>query len=110
MVEQVSTSLFIKDFLLKRGEGYSSEVHRALKSLLVAEGYPRRSGSYASVRQFFYWLKRLGLIRQIRVEPSDNPVLLDRRIYEIVPGREEDPAWINPRKALYPLSYEDGHR
>ncbi len=109
VVEQVSTALFIKDFLIENGEGYSSQVHRALKDVLLFEGYKRRRWSYANVRQFFYWLKRLGLIHRIRSEPSENPFLLDREIYAVVPGRIEDPGWVNPRKALYPKSYERGH-
>ena len=55
--------------------------------------------------RLFYILRRLGLIEELGTEPSSRPGF-PRRLYTIVPGREDDPAWVNPPAALYGERYK----
>jgi len=102
----VSTSLFIRDFLLEQGEAYPYQIYKALRARLKEEGYPKRRGSYQSIRNYFYWLKELGLIEVSRTAPADRAILKDRSYYRIVTSKANDLAlWKSPRGALYPDSY-----
>ena len=103
----VSTGVWVRDHLLEVGEDYVAAMYRGFKRDKQRTGV--RCGSYQGFRQYIYWLRRLGLIEFVRGEPSENPVLEGRRYYRVVPGREKDPAWRNPRQALYSESYEKHH-
>ncbi len=101
----VSTSLFIRNFLLDHGEAYPYQVYKALRARLKEEGYPKRRGFYQSIRNYFYWLKELGLIEVSRTAPADRAILKDRSYYKIITSKADDLAlWKNPRGALYPAS------
>lgn len=109
-MKQVSTSQFIRDFLLEHGEGYPYQVYKALRAKLIEKGYFKRRGTYQSVLNYFYWLGRLGLVEKTREEKSERPGFKARRYYTIVKEGINSPSWINPRKTLYPSSYEKHHR
>lgn len=106
----VSTSLFIRDFLLEQGEAYPYQVYKALRARLKEEGYPKRRGSYQSIRNYFYWLKELGLIEVSRTAPAGRAILKDKSYYKIITSKADDLAlWKNPREALYSASYQKHH-
>jgi len=69
----------------------------------------KNPGSYQNFRNFIWWLLQLGLIKFVREEPSSISGFKPRRIYTYVPEKIDDEAWKNPRKALYPISWEKGH-
>jgi DNA-binding PadR family transcriptional regulator len=110
------TSLFIRDYLLEHGRAYPYEVFKALRERLLAEEYPRRGskwGSYQNIRNYFYWLSKLGLIKPVQEVPSDNVYLKNRRYYALTEkGLKTPPTsveWRNPIRALYPESWERWH-
>jgi len=90
------TSLFIRDYLLKHGEGYVQEIWRELKK---ARG-GLHVGSYENFKtNYIYVLKKLGLIEEVRREPvPGQPKWYMRRYYRIVPGKESAEEWVNPQK------------
>lgn len=91
------TGLFIREYLLKHGEGYAQEMWRELKRLR-GNLY---TGSYDSFkRNYIYILKKLGLIEETRREEVPNhPEWHERRYYKIVSGKEKmTDNWINPQK------------
>jgi len=124
------TGLFIKDMLLRYGEVYPNQVWTKLRELrknftLTGEprAFPKRGwGSYQNIKNYFYWLERLGLIERTRkvevremkisgevdrrgpgLRPRGRPVY--HQYYRLTPkGVTEKEAWINPVKALYPES------
>jgi len=117
--------LFIKDLLLRYGEVFPNQVWtemRELRKKYTLTGEPRVApkrgwGSYQNIKNYFYWLERLGLIeRTKKVEVSE--IKADRKergsglrprgrpvyyqYYRLTEkGRREKEAWLNPRKALY---------
>lgn len=103
----VSTGVWIRDHLLEVGEDYPLRMYKLLKREKKLRGV--KCGSYQSFRQYVWWLRRLELIEFVRSEPSENPVLEGRRYYRVVEGKEDDPAWRNPRRSLYPESYRKHH-
>jgi len=106
----LSTSLFIRDFLLEQGETYPYQIYKALKARLKEEGYAKRKTSYQSIRNYFYWLKELGLIEVSRTAPGKKAILKDRSYYKIITSKADNLAlWKNPREALYPTSYQEHH-
>jgi DNA-binding PadR family transcriptional regulator len=105
--------IFIRDYLLARGEAYPYEVYRAYKEAAAAAGRRPRT-SWQNVVNYFFWLSRLGLIEPSRTEPPSNPDLkILRRYYRLTrKGLATPPTaleWVNPRRALYRESYERGH-
>lgn len=104
----VSTGVWIRDHLLRVGEDYVGGMYREFKREKQERGV--KCGSYQNFRQYIWWLRKLGLIEFVRSEPSENPLLVEgRRYYRVVEGREDDPAWLNPRKMLYSESYRKHH-
>lgn len=106
------TSLFIRDYLLRHGEGYPQEIWRELKTAraLAFSGKkkPIPVCSYDSFRRnYIYILKKLGLIEEVRVEVIlDQPRWYKRRYYRIVPGKEAlSDAWFNPQKVFRKSKY-----
>lgn len=95
----VPTGLFIRDYLLAHGEAYAQEIWRALKE-------KRREMGLKVCSYNTFWvnyirnLKALGLITEVRRGKA--PPGLKRKVYfMITPGREDDPAWLNPQDARY---------
>jgi len=66
-------------------------------------------GTYQNFCNYFYWLRRLELVEKVKSEPAEEDWLRNRNYYRIVWENKDDPAWSNPRKALYPKSYEKKH-
>lgn len=104
-----STSLFIRDFLIEHREANPYEIYSELSKVQEQEGISKRKNLYQNIRNYFYWLRKLGLIHPTRTEPSRNPAFKDKQFYEIVKRKSRSKHWINPRKALYTESYEKHH-
>ncbi|MEM1525367.1 MAG: hypothetical protein QW618_04425 [Nitrososphaerales archaeon] len=113
-----STSLWIREHLMRELESYPRKIYLDLKARAERLGYV--PPSYQSIRNMIYVLHRLGLIRRVRREYPTRVIKrykpelprAERRLvwlpdwarlswYEITPGRENDPRWISPIKALY---------
>lgn len=86
------TGLAIREYLSHVGEGYPYEFYKCFQKI-------KPTTSYASVRRYFYILKRLGLIEPVRKEPSSKGGF-KRTYYRIV--IYDDPRWFAPQEALYP--------
>lgn len=86
------TGLAIREYLQYVGEGYPYEFYVCFKKV-------KPSTSYASIRRYFYILKRIGLIEPTRTEPSKRGGF-PRTYYRIVVY--DDPRWLAPQEALYP--------
>jgi len=86
------TGLAIREYLQYVGEGYPYEFYVCFKKV-------KPTTSYASVRRYFYILKKLGLIEPVRTEPSSKGGF-PRTYYRIV--IYDDPRWFAPQEALYP--------
>jgi DNA-binding PadR family transcriptional regulator len=112
-LETFSIGLFIRRYLLERDRAYPYEVFMALRKSLLAQGYAKR-GSYQNVRNYFRWLRELGLIKEDGTAPSLNPHLSTRRYYTLTSkGLATSPEaieWTNPRRALYPQSWNRHHK
>jgi len=104
---------FIRSYLLERGKAYPYEIFRALKKSLLAQGYPKRS-SYQNVRNYFRWLRELGLIKEDGTAPSLNPHLSRRSYYTLTSKGLATPPesleWTDLRRALYPQSWDKHHK
>jgi len=89
------TGLAIREYLMHVGEGYANEFYRCFKKI-------KKKVSYQSVVRYFWILEKLGLIELVRFEirGSKFPV----KYYRIVPGKENDPRWLHPQSALYPIT------
>ena len=100
------TATMIRDFLRISREEYPENMYRRIKESLEHQGYS--SPTYKSIQNLFYVLRRLELIPFRRDEAIPHrPHLKMRRYYDLVPGREDDPAWRNPFHALwYPEKFE----
>jgi len=58
--------------------------------------------SYAAVGKYFWTLKEIGLIRPAGLEPSKTMCGWKKHMYELVPGKENDPSWNHAIRELYP--------
>lgn len=126
---RLQLSTFIRDSLaqVEATWGYSiySAYRKAMKEEPTRKGKKkRRAISFASFSNYMYLLRRLGLIEyvldddgeivtedpergnvpgELWVDDEDAGIKggAKRQLIRIVPGKVGDPAWINPRKALY---------
>lgn len=93
------TGLAIREYLLHVGEGYPYEFYKCFKKV-------KPSTSYDSVKRYFFFLRKLGLIEVVRVEPRRTPegktYGIPRTYYRIVPGAEGDHRWFAPQAEYYP--------
>jgi len=87
------TGLAIREYLLAVGEGSPNDFLKEFRKV-------KKKTSYASVRRYFYILKRLGLIEFTRRVWGKGRI--PKSLYRIVPGQEDSPFWIHPQVALYP--------
>jgi len=102
--KMVSTGMWIRDHLLQNVEDYIFNMWRQFKK------FKKNPGSYQNFRNYIYWLLQLELIKFVREEPSAVPDFQPRRIYTYVPENvDKEELWTNPRRALYPDSWEKGH-
>jgi len=117
-----STSLWIRDYLISiypnddyiwnMWKKYSNDLYEyRLKTRPELEFF--KPGTYQNFCNYFYWLRRIGLIEMTRTEPVEREWLtgkfVDRHYYRIVIENKDHPGWINPRKYLYRESWEKHH-
>lgn len=94
--------MFIRRYLLEKGEAYIHETWMAFARALKEAGI-EWWGTYTSFRRYFYMLERLGLIWFVRSEPGLKPELQPRRYYAVVPEFADlIEAWVRPQVVLYP--------
>ena len=107
----ISTGMWIRAHLLEVEEDYPLHMWSLLRDVKRAHGIREKGiGSYQNFRNYIYWLRRLDLIRFVREEPSLNPVFKPRRYYTYVPENlDKLDLWANPRRALYPETWEKYH-
>ena len=116
---RIQLSTFIRDFLAERPGGtWAFNIHQGYKEAVLAEprhrGGKRRVISYHSFLNYMYILRKLGLIEYLRDEAGNisteqaytsvgepAPQLNPRHFIRANMSRINDPAWQNPRKALY---------
>lgn len=118
---RIQLSLFIRDYLNGVSESWAEDIHGAYAAAVVA--IPKRRGkarrkyiSYLGFFSYMYMLQKLGLVeyvpgpdtavipgQSIKTGPSSVPHLTKykRHYVRIVADRVNDPAWSNPRRALY---------
>jgi hypothetical protein len=83
----------IREYLqtVHRGNPYSFyKIYRQFK----------KTTSYEAVWRYFWILKQIGLIQPLGTAPSK--AYFRKRLYQLVPGKEEDVAWWHPQMELYP--------
>lgn len=106
---------------MAKGESWSQDIYGAYVAAVSI--IPRQRGkarrthiNYQGFLTYAYMLRRLGLIEYIpgadtlevpgeaiKTDVPYNPNLISKRHYvRLVPDRLGDPAWNNPRLALYP--------
>jgi len=87
------TGMAIREYLLQVGVGCPYEFYKCFKKV-------KPNTSYGSVVRYFWMLKKLGLIEVVGTE--DRGYGIPRKLYRLVPGREDDPAWFRPQIVMYP--------
>jgi len=94
------TSLFIRDYLLEKGEAYPYEIYQALREKRQELGI--YVGSPLNFYKYIYILRSLGLIEETgREEESFKASRFWRKYYRIVPGKEKlTDEWRNPQKTM----------
>jgi DNA-binding PadR family transcriptional regulator len=112
MPRRILLSLFIRDYLLEHGEACPYDIVKALRG--EKEKEEKRRVSYQNIRNYFYLLRKLGLIEPSgRVEPSSKPFLQPKIFYRLTKkGLSTDPEsleWLDPHRALYRESWERWH-
>ncbi len=95
------TGMAIREWLLSVGEGCPNDFYKEFRKV-------KKKTSYASVRRYFYILKRLGLIEPTRKERGRGPI--PKQLYRIVPGMEDAEEWRAPQVELYPATRFGGAR
>jgi len=83
------------------GEGSPNDFYKVFRKV-------KKKTSYASVRRYFYILKRLGLIEPTRRVWGRGTI--PKQLYRIVPGKEVAPEWAHPQVELYPATRWGGAR
>ncbi|MGA2767165.1 MAG: hypothetical protein ABSF24_02465 [Candidatus Bathyarchaeia archaeon] len=95
-----STAIFVKDFLLKHGKGYSYGMWKAWSDHLHSLGF--KEPKIESFRKYLWILTKLGLIRKTKAPSYKIQSRFLREYYELNPkqiGNEK--AWANPSFTLY---------
>lgn len=115
---RIQLSTFIRDYLADGEESWAHEIHQAYKEAVLAtplhRGGKRKVISYHGFLNYMWVLRKLGLIEYLRdaagnidiEEARDRlgapaPQLNPRHFIQANINRINDPAWQNPRKALY---------
>lgn len=93
MLEGLNTGVAIREYLTTVGEGNPYGFYKLYKEV-------KETTSYSSIRRYFYILEEIGLIRGTRWVESKAP--RKKHLYEAVPERLDDPAWLRPQIELYP--------
>jgi len=73
----------IREWLLKVGEGSPYDYW-------IYEG---RRIRYSTIVKYFYVLRKAGLIEVVREVENSRASPIKKKLYRIVPGRENDPRW-----------------
>jgi len=88
------TGLAIREFLMALGVGSPYEFYKCFKKV-------KPDTSYKNIAYYFYLLKRAGLIEPVFTVRSSRGGI-DKTMYRIVPGKEEDLGWLHPQQLFYP--------
>jgi len=91
------TGLAIREFLMKAGKGSPTDFYKCFKRL-------KPTTSYQNVVRYFYLLKRAGVIEPVETVPGSKGGSVKKVLYRVVPGREEDDAWLHPQQVFYPYT------
>ena len=87
------TGLAIREYLMAVGEGSAYDFYKCYRRV-------KPSTSYATIRKYFHYLRKLGLIEKVREEDTGHG--FPKVYYRIVPGMEDDERWFRPQAAIYP--------
>lgn len=88
------TAVLIRLRLLE-GPASAYELYRFIREVHAELGAsPPR---YENVRQMLYVLKKLNLVTVTGERQPSRPWLIPESLYEIVPGSEDSPLWLNPK-------------
>ncbi len=125
---RLQLSLFIQDFMSDGQPTWGYAIYSAYREAMAKEptrksGKKRKAIGFAAFANYMYMFRRLGLIEYVTdtagvIQASDpkrgnvdEPWVDDpatgtkggakRQLIRMVPGKESDPAWSNPRRALY---------
>jgi len=93
----LSTSLFVRDFLLSYKESYPYQIWKNLKT--AKKGL--HCCSYQSFMNLWGRLEKLDLVIFVREEKGLNPTFKNRKIYTLNPQNINSNFWKNTAKALY---------
>jgi hypothetical protein len=91
----IYTGLAIREYLMKVGKGSPADFYRCFKKL-------KPTTSYQNVVRYFYLLKRAGVIEPVETVTGSKGGSVKKTLYRIVPGREDDDAWLHPQQVFYP--------
>ena len=96
-----STSLYIKQVMLEKGEANPYSIYKGLKAIKL------KAGSYVNIRRYFNMLKHLHLIEFSRAEKSPTRVF-DKHFYKIIQENVNSYAWKRPQIIMFPESMYGG--
>ena len=94
----VGTAELIRDYLLERPAS-TKEVCDYVRGVVEGMGYV--PPTYPSICRMMWLLRKLGLIEAVRVEAPERGGYIPKKIYRIVPGKENAPEWLDPQTAYY---------
>jgi hypothetical protein len=91
-----NTGAAIREYLLRKGIASPYDFYRAYRVV-------KPNTSYDSVRRYFYFARKLGLIEFAGEEPGSRGGF-PKRLYRLAPGAEDDPRWWYLQIACYPIT------
>jgi hypothetical protein len=112
----IGTASLIRVYFLTKSLANPHGTYKFLKAYLTRKKGRRRylQPTYDSTRQMFNVLRRLAVIERVefvspvlkrhdlsRFKLGSKPLPISKNFYQIVEGKENDPAWRDPRKALW---------
>jgi len=110
------TGVIVRDFLIMEGEATISDCLKEVRRICEEHEPPWHYPSAEHFRQYFWKLRKAGLVEETRREPFEQYVRRDKTVstwprssnfhtekiyYRTVKERRGDPAWSNVQKALY---------
>jgi len=98
--KKIRLGLFIRDYLMQKGEAYPYEIFRAYREEQKKHGW--KKSSYHSFWRYFYILRELGLIRRSgKTKKGKYENTLEQVYYRAVKRRINSPLWKTPQKKLW---------
>src|SRR5579872_1315400 len=112
----IGTASLIRVYFLTKRLANPHGTYKFLKAYLTSKKGRRKylQPTYDSTRQMFNALRRLAVIERVefvspalkrhglsRFKHGSRPLPLAKNFYQIVDGKQNDPAWRDPRKALW---------